>query len=31
MFLGVWTQVLSLGGLQYLVGGDRCTFIWLRD
>ncbi|WP_125728027.1 hypothetical protein [Kibdelosporangium aridum] len=29
--LGIWRQVLSLGGLQYLVGGDRCTFTWLRD
>jgi hypothetical protein len=29
--LGIWRQVLSLGGLQHLAGGDRCTFTWLRD
>lgn len=29
--LGIWRQVLSLGNLQNLQGGDRCTFTWLKD
>jgi hypothetical protein len=29
--LGIWHQVLALGGLYHLVGGDRCTFTWLKD
>jgi hypothetical protein len=27
----IWRHVLSLGNLQYLQGGDRCTFTWLSD
>jgi hypothetical protein len=29
--LGLWRQVLVLGGLYNLRGGDRVTFTWLRD
>ncbi len=30
-FFGMWIDVVSVGGLEGLQGGDRATFTWVRD